>query len=70
MPGNCDVLVAGTSCVDYSNLNNEKKGLEDGGESGQTFGGMMKWVCLCLMTGLATVAFPLICRCADSDPQS
>ena len=36
--------MAGTSCVDYSNLNNEKKGLDDGGESGQTFTGMMNWV--------------------------
>ena len=44
VPGNCDLLVAGTSCVDYSNLNNEKKGLDDGGESGQTFTGMMNWV--------------------------
>ena len=44
VPGNCDLLVAGTSCVDYSNLNNEKKGLDDGGESGQTFKGMMDWV--------------------------
>ena len=38
------VPIAGTSCVDYSNLNNEKKGLDDGGESGQTFKGMMDWV--------------------------
>ena len=30
--------------MDYSNLNNEKKGLDDGGESGQTFKGMMDWV--------------------------
>ena len=37
-------LVAGTSCVDYSNLNNEKKGLNDKGESGQTFRGMMTWI--------------------------
>ena len=44
VPGDCDILVAGTSCVDYSNLNNEKKGLDDGGESGQTFKGMMDWV--------------------------
>ena len=35
VPGECDILIAGTSCVDYSNLNNEKKGLDDGGESGQ-----------------------------------
>ena len=44
VPGDCDMLVAGTSCVDYSNLNNEKKDLEASGESGQTFRGMMKWV--------------------------
>jgi len=44
VPGDCDMLVAGTSCVDYSNLNNEKKDLEAAGESGQTFRGMMKWV--------------------------
>ena len=30
--------------MDYSNLNNAKKGLDGGGESGQTFTGMMNWV--------------------------
>lgn len=44
VPGNVDLLVAGTSCVDYSNLNNKKKGIEDGGESGRTFFGMLDWV--------------------------
>ncbi|KAK6528033.1 hypothetical protein TWF281_009290 [Arthrobotrys megalospora] len=44
VPGDCDMLVAGTSCVDYSNLNNHGKGLEDGGESGRTFYGMLGWV--------------------------
>ncbi|KAI9007348.1 hypothetical protein BC832DRAFT_530709, partial [Gaertneriomyces semiglobifer] len=44
VPGNVDLLIAGTSCVDYSNLNNEKKGLHDKGESGKTFRGMMDWV--------------------------
>lgn len=39
-----DLLVAGTSCVDYSNLNNLKKGIDGGGESGRTFHGMMSWV--------------------------
>jgi C-5 cytosine-specific DNA methylase len=43
-PGCVDLLVAGTSCVDYSNLNNKKKAMEDLGESGQTFQGMMNWV--------------------------
>ncbi|KAG5191768.1 S-adenosyl-L-methionine-dependent methyltransferase [Tribonema minus] len=44
VPGEVDLLVAGTSCVDYSNLNNEKKDLDAKGESGQTFRGMMQWV--------------------------
>ncbi|KAI6041310.1 hypothetical protein EDC04DRAFT_2867311 [Pisolithus marmoratus] len=44
VPGDADLLVAGTSCVDYSNLNNEKKGIDGGGESGRTFHGMMSWV--------------------------
>ncbi|KAK6505099.1 hypothetical protein TWF481_007021 [Arthrobotrys musiformis] len=44
VPGDCDILVAGTSCVDYSNLNNHGKGLQDGGESGRTFYGMLGWV--------------------------
>jgi site-specific DNA-cytosine methylase len=43
-PGCVDVLVAGTSCVDYSNLNNQKKHIDQKGESGQTFHGMMDWV--------------------------
>ncbi|KAJ6260535.1 DNA repair protein RAD5 [Drechslerella dactyloides] len=44
VPGDCDLLVAGTSCVDYSSLNNFGKGLNDGGESGRTFWGMFSWV--------------------------
>jgi site-specific DNA-cytosine methylase len=44
VPGNVDMLVAGTSCVDYSNLNNEKKDIDEAGESGQTFRGMMTWI--------------------------
>jgi hypothetical protein len=39
VPLDVDVLIAGTSCVDYSNLNNAKKELNDLGESGQTFHG-------------------------------
>ena len=38
------MLIAGTSCVDFSNLNNEQKGLDEKGESGQTFRGMLDWV--------------------------
>lgn len=44
VPGNVDILIAGTSCVDYSQLNNQKKGLDGGGESGRTFFGMLNWV--------------------------
>ncbi|KAE9396876.1 hypothetical protein BT96DRAFT_921812 [Gymnopus androsaceus JB14] len=44
VPGNVDILVAGTSCVDYSNLNNEKQDIDANGESGRTFRGMMGWV--------------------------
>ncbi|KAJ7504292.1 hypothetical protein B0H11DRAFT_2273456 [Mycena galericulata] len=44
VPGDVDLLVAGTSCVDYSNLNNVKQGLDAKGESGQTFRGMLSWV--------------------------
>ncbi|KAJ1552817.1 hypothetical protein HK405_009912, partial [Cladochytrium tenue] len=44
VPGDVDMLVAGTSCVDYSNLNNKKQDIDDKGESGETFRGMLKWV--------------------------
>ncbi|CAL1714237.1 unnamed protein product [Somion occarium] len=44
VPGDVDMLIAGTSCVDFSNLNNEKQGINDGGESSRTFQGMMSWV--------------------------
>eukprot|EP00873_Tetraselmis_striata_P026775 jgi/Tetstr1/447039/TSEL_034496.t1 len=44
VPGDVDLLVAGTSCVDYSNLNNQKQDIDAKGESGQTFRGMMSWV--------------------------
>ncbi|KAL3928104.1 MAG: hypothetical protein SGARI_005134 [Bacillariaceae sp.] len=43
-PGDVDLLIAGTSCVDYSNLNNARKDMEQQGESGSTFFGMMKWI--------------------------
>ncbi|KAK7025211.1 helicase C-terminal domain-containing protein [Favolaschia claudopus] len=44
VPGDVDLLVAGTSCVDYSNLNNKKQDIDAKGESGQTFRGMLSWV--------------------------
>ncbi|KAI8849690.1 hypothetical protein BC829DRAFT_416581 [Chytridium lagenaria] len=44
VPGEIDMLIAGTSCVDYSNLNNQKQTLDAKGESGETFRGMLRWV--------------------------
>ncbi|KIL69305.1 hypothetical protein M378DRAFT_190475 [Amanita muscaria Koide BX008] len=44
VPGDVDMLVAGTSCVDYSNLNTAKQDIDANGESGRTFRGMMSWV--------------------------
>ena len=37
IPTNPDLLIAGFSCVDFSNLNTHKQQLEDKGESGDTF---------------------------------
>jgi len=37
VPGQLDLLIAGTACVDYSMLNVNKKQLDDNGESGDTF---------------------------------
>lgn len=37
IPKDVDMLVAGFSCVDFSNLNNKKQTIEAGGESGATF---------------------------------
>ncbi|KIM21844.1 hypothetical protein M408DRAFT_29225 [Serendipita vermifera MAFF 305830] len=44
VPGNIDILIAGTSCVDYSTLNSHQKAITDGGESGNTFFGMLSYV--------------------------
>ena len=38
------MLIAGTSCVDFSNRNTKKQGLDDEGESGQTFYGMLRYI--------------------------
>ena len=37
------MLVAGTSCVDFSNLNRQGKSITDKGESGRTWQGMLAW---------------------------
>lgn len=44
IPGNIDLLIAGTSCVDYSTLNVHQKTIDAGGESGNTFYGMLSYV--------------------------
>ena len=37
IPTDVDLIVVGTSCVDFSRLNSSKKGLDGGGESGKTW---------------------------------
>ena len=37
IPGDIDLLVAGFSCVDFSNLNGNKQKIDTSGESGDTF---------------------------------
>ncbi|KAI5288949.1 hypothetical protein KEM54_004637 [Ascosphaera aggregata] len=43
VPTDIDLLVIGFPCVDFSNLNLHKKGMEDQGESGHTFFGVMRY---------------------------
>ncbi|RDW90589.1 putative SNF2 family helicase [Aspergillus mulundensis] len=41
VPKNADILIAGFSCVDFSGLNNYQKTLDEKGESGDTFWGIV-----------------------------
>ncbi|KAK5129398.1 hypothetical protein LTR08_003285 [Meristemomyces frigidus] len=43
IPMDVDIVIAGTSCVDYSALNNKKKGLSADGESGMTWKGALAY---------------------------
>ncbi|KAH0393460.1 hypothetical protein KCU89_g12389, partial [Aureobasidium melanogenum] len=43
IPGDVDMVIAGTACVDFSNLNNNKKTLEERGESGDTFAAVLTY---------------------------
>lgn len=43
IPLDIDIVIAGTSCVDYSMLNNKKKNIDDDGESGQTWYGVLEF---------------------------
>jgi site-specific DNA-cytosine methylase len=43
IPDDVDLLVAGFSCVDFSGLNNKKKAITAGGESGDTFSAIMAY---------------------------
>lgn len=47
IPTEVDIVIAGTSCVDYSRLNNNRKGIADGGESGQTWLGALAYCRAC-----------------------
>ncbi|KJX97379.1 DNA repair protein rad8 [Zymoseptoria brevis] len=43
VPKEVDMVIAGTSCVDFSGLNNRQKGLEDGGESADTWDAVLSY---------------------------
>ncbi|KAL2872557.1 putative SNF2 family helicase [Aspergillus lucknowensis] len=43
IPKNADILIAGFSCVDFSGLNNHRKTLDEKGESGGTFWGIIRY---------------------------
>ena len=62
-----DILIAGTSCVDYSQLNRNKKTIEAKGESGRTFQGMLKWVTkhrppLVVLENICTCPWDKVCN--------
>ena len=44
VPGDVDVVIAGTVCKDFSTLNNHQKELGAEGQSGQTFRGLLRYV--------------------------
>ncbi|GAB1740320.1 hypothetical protein NU219Hw_g5429t1 [Hortaea werneckii] len=43
IPMDVDIVIAGTSCVDYSNQNNSKKSIHANGESGRTWRGALAY---------------------------
>ncbi|KAL3447380.1 hypothetical protein BJX65DRAFT_318225 [Aspergillus insuetus] len=43
IPKNADILIAGFACVDFSMLNNHRKTLDEKGESGGTFWGIVRY---------------------------
>ncbi|GES66406.1 C-5 cytosine-specific DNA methylase [Aspergillus terreus] len=43
IPKDADILIAGFSCVDFSALNSRRKTLDDKGESGGTFWGIIRY---------------------------
>ncbi|PLN84907.1 putative C-5 cytosine-specific DNA methylase [Aspergillus taichungensis] len=43
IPKNADLLIAGFACVDFSNLNKNRKTLDQNGESGGTFWGIIRY---------------------------
>ena len=47
VPTGVDIVIAGTSCVDYSRLNNKKKDIDEGGESGATWEGALAYCKAC-----------------------
>ncbi|KAF3392836.1 hypothetical protein F1880_008744 [Penicillium rolfsii] len=43
VPGDLDILIAGTACVDFSSMNNKRKLLSEEGESSSTFNALLRY---------------------------
>lgn len=74
IPRDVDMLVAGFSCVDFSNLNNAKKGLDDGGESGDTLRAIFQYIkryrpAICILENVQTAPWDEITRIFRNDQQ-
>ena len=72
IPSNVDILVTGTSCVDFSKLNRWNKGLDDGGESGQTFFAFIDYIAqyrpaICILENVQTAPWDDIVAILTND---
>lgn len=47
VPKDVDIMIAGFACVDFSNLNNKRKQLEECGESGDTLRAILEYSRIC-----------------------
>lgn len=74
IPSKVDLLVAGFSCVDFSNLNNSKKTLDEGGESGDTFKAIHRYIvqyrpALCILENIKGAPWEIITHIFQNDQE-